>query len=70
MNGPICQCFTNVVECITMKPHLGHSFTDFTSICMKRSEKILNFKTMLSILDNNERKLSISCSKTFVKFFK
>ena len=22
-----------------MKPHRGHSFTDFTSICMKRSEK-------------------------------
>ena len=39
MNGPICQCFTNVVVCITMKPHFGHSFTDFTSICMKRSEK-------------------------------
>ena len=41
MNGPICQCFTNVVECITMKPHLTVLPISLQhSICMKkRSEK-------------------------------
>ena len=43
MNGPICQCFTNVGECITMKHHPGHSSSDFTSISSEKNIKLENY---------------------------